>query len=161
MHLAAIALGSNLSGAHHSRAANLDSAVHALRELGTVAAVSRWIDTEPVGYTAQPRFLNGAALLQTSLLPLDLLDGLLRIEQRFGRDRSHGIAKGPRTLDLDLLLFDDAVSADARLVLPHPEMHRRRFVLLPLAEIGPDLLHPVLRLSVQQMLEALRPDEFS
>jgi 2-amino-4-hydroxy-6-hydroxymethyldihydropteridine diphosphokinase len=147
--LAAIALGSNLG----DREATLASAVQSLATLGDVLAVSSNFDTDPVGYADQPRFLNGAALLQTSLAPLDLLRALLAIEQEHGRDRSHGIEKGPRTLDLDLLLYNDVILATTELMLPHPEMHRRRFVLEPLAEIAPTMMHPVLRRTVAELLQ--------
>ncbi len=150
--LAAIGLGSNLAGTLASPADNLYAAVARLRSLGDVLAVSTVIETTPVGYLDQPPFQNGAVLLETVLPPEDLLDGLLRIEQELGRDRSHGIAKGPRMLDLDLLLYGDAVIATARLTVPHPEMHRRRFVLQPLAEIAPSMLHPVLHSTIAELL---------
>lgn len=147
MAFAAIALGSNMG----NRQRQLTSAVIALAELGRVCAVSALHETEPVGYVDQPRFLNGAALLLTELQPLELLRALLKIERAAGRDRSHGIAKGPRTLDLDLLLYDDVVVASTELTLPHPELHRRAFVLQPLAEIAPAMLHPLLHSSVAQL----------
>lgn len=151
MPLAAIALGSNLG----DREKNLMQAVESLRLLGEVVAVSGFADTTPVGYTDQPRFLNAAALLRTGLPPADLLGALLSIELQHGRDRSHGIAKGPRTLDLDLLLYGDTVMSSDGLTLPHPEMHRRTFVLQPLAEIAPELVHPVLRRTILELLRAL------
>lgn len=151
MPLAAIALGSNLGG----REETLHAAVRALGSVGNVVAVSSFIETDPVGYTSQPRFINGAALLQTDLPPEDLLHALLAIEAQHGRDRSHGIAKGPRTLDLDVLLYGDTVLHTSTLVLPHPEMHRRAFVLRPLAEIAPGMLHPVLQRTVARLLEEL------
>jgi 2-amino-4-hydroxy-6-hydroxymethyldihydropteridine diphosphokinase len=146
--LAAIALGSNLG----DREATLASAVRALAAYGDVVAVSTTFDTDPAGYADQPRFLNAAVLLDTLLSPLDLLHMLLHIEQTHGRDRSHGIAKGPRTLDLDLLLYDEVAMATPELTLPHPQMHARRFVLEPMAEISPMMVHPLLHRTVAQLL---------
>lgn len=148
MALAAIALGSNLG----DRERTIADAITSLRSLGTVQAVSSLVQTAPVGYADQPDFLNGAALLHTQLSSEDLLQALLRIELQHGRDRSHGIVKGPRTLDLDLLLYDDVVVQTPELTLPHPEMHRRRFVLEPLAEIAPAWVHPVLQRTVADLL---------
>ncbi len=155
MSFAAIALGSNLPGLAGSREANMNAAMLALGEFGQVVAHSTWIETEPEGYVGQPPFLNGAVVLQTDLPPLSLLAALLRIELAFGRDRSHGIAKGPRTLDLDLLLYDDLVLQTATLTLPHPSMHLRRFVLQPLAQIAPQWRHPVLEKTVAELLQSV------
>lgn len=152
MALAAIALGSNLG----DRPAMLRNAVTALRELGKVTAVSKFHETAPVGVIDQPSFLNAAALLETELEPLALLHALLQIERAAGRDRSVGLPKGPRTLDLDLLLYGDSILSGPELTVPHPEMHLRRFVLEPLAEIAPNMQHPALGASIAALRDARR-----
>jgi 2-amino-4-hydroxy-6-hydroxymethyldihydropteridine diphosphokinase len=151
--LAAIALGSNLDSKFGDREGNLREAVRRLGVLGAVRTVSSFYDTEPVGYVSQPRFLNGALLLETELEPRELMSGLLAVEHAMGRDRV--IAKGPRVIDLDLLLYGPVVMATAELTLPHPEMHRRQFVLEPLAEIAPEMVHPVLGKTIAEMLQGL------
>jgi 2-amino-4-hydroxy-6-hydroxymethyldihydropteridine diphosphokinase len=156
--LAAIALGSNLDSRFGDREANLREAVRRVGELGRVTAVSSFYDTEPVGLVEQPRFLNGALLLETNLGPLDLMRGLLGVERAMGRDRSASVAKGPRVIDLDLLLYGDWVLWSEELMLPHPAMGERRFVLEPLAEIAPEWVHPVSGVTVLRMLERLRRD---
>jgi 2-amino-4-hydroxy-6-hydroxymethyldihydropteridine diphosphokinase len=152
----AIALGSNLDSRFGDREANLQEAVRRIGLLGEVRAVSSFFDTEPMGFVEQPRFLNGALVLATELEPVALLRGLLGVERAMGRER--GLAKGPRVIDLDLLLYVaqcgvGVVMATEELTLPHPEIQERRFVLEPLAEIAPEWVHPVLGMTVREMLE--------
>jgi 2-amino-4-hydroxy-6-hydroxymethyldihydropteridine diphosphokinase len=111
-----------------------------------------------VGYRGQPLFVNAVAALRTGLEPVELLQGLLNIEREFGRRRDRAMPKGPRTLDLDLLLLDDLELNVPELTLPHPALARRRFVLAPLAEIAPDLRPPGLDASVADLLARL-PDD--
>ncbi len=158
---AAIALGSNLQSQFGSPAANLREALHRLGDLGRVLATSSFYETDPVGYLDQPRFTNAAALLDTGLDPLDLLHALLNIERSMGRLRAaDSPPKGPRVLDLDLLLYEtqqghSLVLADPDLTLPHPELAYRRFVLEPLAEIAPDMWHPTQQQTIAELLAEL------
>jgi 2-amino-4-hydroxy-6-hydroxymethyldihydropteridine diphosphokinase len=140
MERAYIALGSNLGDREGTiRAALADLAGEAEVE---VAAVSSLIETDPVGLVDQPRFLNGAAALETSLGPRPLLELLLAVERRFGREREGVPPQGPRTLDLDLLLYGNARIDEPGLRIPHPRLHERAFVLRPLAELDPSLEVP-------------------
>jgi 2-amino-4-hydroxy-6-hydroxymethyldihydropteridine diphosphokinase len=134
-----VGLGANLG----DRERTLHAAVDALAAADgvEVAAVSTLRETEPVGVGEQPRFLNGAVALDTSLPARRLLDLLLAIEQRFGRVRVPG-EHGPRTLDLDLLLYGDEQIDEPGLTVPHPQLRERRFVLEPLAELAPGLVVP-------------------
>lgn len=156
MPIAAIALGSNLTSSVGDSAATIWEATRRLEALGHVLAVSHLIETEAVEVVDQPRFTNAALLLDTSLPALDLLQGMLALENDLGRVREGVVRKGPRTLDLDLLLYDDLVLNSGALTVPHPAMHEREFVLAPLAEIGGHLRHTVLNRSVVELLESLR-----
>lgn len=133
MSTAYIALGANLG----DPVATLGAAFTALGALpqSRLAATSALYRTAPLGITEQPEFINAAARLETALSPEALLDALLAIEQQFGRIRTQ--RNGPRTLDLDLLLYDDLVLETPRLTLPHPRLHLRAFVLYPLADVAP------------------------
>lgn len=155
MHRAAIALGSNLPSRLGGPRENLDEAVERIGALGRVAAVSSYITSAPEMYLDQPDFVNAALLLSTSLSPLNLLGELLKIEERMGRVRTGVPSKGPRIIDLDLILFDDLAMESEALTLPHPGLADRRFVLAPLAEIAPDWQHPVTGLTVVEMLARL------
>ncbi len=130
----------------------------ALSELGEVVAQSSLYETEPLEYTEQPVFINAVAAVRTELLPEAVLGKLLEVERCFGRDRKTGIPKGPRVLDLDLLMADDQVLHTPTLTVPHPAMAKRRFVLAPLAEIAPGLRHPLLHKTMRELLREL-PEE--
>ena len=124
-----------------------------------VVAVSSLRETEPVGYLDQPRFLNAAVAVETELGPRELLDRLLAVERSLGRERT-GPRFGPRTIDLDLLLYGDAIVAEAGLTVPHPRLAERRFALEPLAELDPDLVLPDGR-RVTDLLDRLPDDDRS
>jgi 2-amino-4-hydroxy-6-hydroxymethyldihydropteridine diphosphokinase len=147
-----VAVGSNLG----DRAETVAAAVAALGEAPSVevVAVSAFIETDPVGYVEQPRFLNGVVAVETALSARELLELLLDLERRFGRVRDGVPAQGPRTLDLDLLLYGDAELDEPGLRIPHPRMHERAFVLAPLAELAPGLEIPGLG-EVQTLLARL------
>ena len=134
-----VGLGANLGDRERTLRAAVDGLV--AEEGIEVVSVSTLRETEPVGVGEQPRFLNGAVELETTLTARELLDRLLAVEQRFGRVRIPG-EHGPRTLDLDLLLYGDEVIDEPGLTVPHPRLHERRFVLEPLAELAPGLLVP-------------------
>ena len=150
MSFAYIALGSNLG----DKEKNLRRALLLLTQQGVEAVrVSSFLSTEPYGVTDQPQFLNAVACVRTSLAPLALLDVLLATELAMGRVRLRHW--GERNIDLDLLLYEDVVLDTPRLRLPHPDMQNRDFVLLPLAEIAPELKHPTLQKTIYELKENL------
>lgn len=150
MAIAYIALGSNLG----DKEKNLRRALMLLMQQGIdVEKVSSFISTEPYGVTDQPQFLNAVCRVRTSLAPLALLDVLLATELAMGRVRLRHW--GERNIDLDLLLYEDVVMDEPRLRLPHPDMQNRDFVLLPLAEIASELVHPTLKKTIQELKDSL------
>jgi 2-amino-4-hydroxy-6-hydroxymethyldihydropteridine diphosphokinase len=142
-----ISAGSNLG----NKMANIEYALDELADAGRISQVSSYFETEPVGYTNQPWFLNLAIELETRLEPSELLHLCLGIEA--SRDRKRSFPNAPRTLDLDILLYGDIAVREENLISPHPRLSERRFVLEPLAQIAPDFLHPVLKQSIRSLLE--------
>jgi 2-amino-4-hydroxy-6-hydroxymethyldihydropteridine diphosphokinase len=147
LQIAYLSLGSNIG----RRELRLREAISCIGAAGSVVAVSSFYETEPVEFTEQAWFLNCAVALETSQSPLELMKTALQIEREMGRVRDQ--KKGPRTIDIDILLFGDSVIDSPELTIPHPAMQHRRFVLEPLAEIAPEARHPVLKKSVRELLE--------
>jgi 2-amino-4-hydroxy-6-hydroxymethyldihydropteridine diphosphokinase len=144
-----LSLGSNVG----DREKHLREAIQRLETVGRVVAVSSVYETEPVEFADQEWFLNCVVALETEKMPEQLMTALLRIEREMGRQRTEN--KGPRNIDLDILLVDDLVVDAPELSIPHPAMHQRRFVLEPLAEIAPEARHPVMKKSARELLDDL------
>ena len=151
MPLAYIGFGSNIG----DRLAHIQNAIHTLSKTEGIALqkVSSVYTTDPVGYEAQAQFLNGVAAIETAIAPLSLLHTLKHIETAIGR--KHRIRWGPREIDLDILIYGDLCVQTEKLVIPHPEMHLRGFVLVPLEEIAPNLVHPVCQESIRTLRNRL------
>ena len=151
MYTVYIGFGSNIG----DRLTHIRNAIHTLSKTEgiTLQKISSIYTTDPVGYEEQAQFLNGAAAIQTTLFPLSLLHTLKDIETAIGR--KHRIRWGPREIDLDILIYGDLCLQTEKLVIPHPEMHLRGFVLVPLVEIAPDLVHPIFQESIQTLCSRL------
>ena len=144
-----LSLGSNVG--HRNR--NLREAIRALEAVGSVAAVSGFYETEPVDFADQAWFLNCAVAMESLVSPERMMAELLRLERKLGRERIH--RKGPRTIDIDILMFGERIVDSPNLKIPHPAMQGRRFVLAPLAEIAPEAKHPVMKRTVRELLAEL------
>ena len=138
---------------------NLKSAIKKIDDSGTnkVIKISNFYVTEPVGYIDQEDFLNAAIEIKTLLSPKQLINFLLNIEKELKRERI--IKWGPRTIDLDVLLYDDIVTSNEEIIIPHPRMHERTFVLKPLSDIAPFVLHPILNKRITTLLDEMLNDK--
>ena len=145
-HITYIALGTNMG----ERLENLRTAIKAFAPEITVTAESHIYETPPWGYEDQPAFLNMVVKAETSLGPESLLKNLKQLEVELGREQN--FHWGPRLIDLDILFYDNMVIDTPPLVIPHPRLHERAFVLVPLADVAPDLIHPIFQKSVSQLL---------
>jgi len=152
MPLAYVGLGANLPSRAGPPEATLTFAAKKLESLGRIVGRSSLYSTAPVGIADQPRFVNAVIALETDFEPRPLLERLMRIEQEVGRDRSAGVRNGPRTLDLDILLFGDERISEPGLEIPHPRLAERIFVIKPLCEIAPSTVHSVSGLTMKQLL---------
>jgi 2-amino-4-hydroxy-6-hydroxymethyldihydropteridine diphosphokinase len=151
MSIAFLGLGTNLG----DKKENLVKAISLLKKREDISIIkesSRYITT-PVGFVDQPDFLNAVIMIKTELTPYELLEICQTVEQKLKRERL--IRWGPRTIDIDILLFDEIVMETDELWIPHPRMHERKFVLEPLAEIAPEVLHPIFRLNILDMYKKL------
>jgi 2-amino-4-hydroxy-6-hydroxymethyldihydropteridine diphosphokinase len=155
-HVAFISIGSNMG----NKPANCRNAIVTLQGtgVGKVIAQSKFYCTEPVDYIDQDWFLNAAIKIETPLEPLELLTALQQIQKAGGRERG-GIRFGPRLIDLDIIFYDDLTFEDERLMIPHPRMHKRRFVLQPICDIDPQIVHPVFKQSVSQLIEQIKDND--
>ena len=146
-----LSLGSNVG----DRQANLDQAISQLSSFGTVIRRSALYETEPMEVTDQPWYLNCAVELETELMPKQFIAAVLDVERSMGRKRTK--KKGPRTIDIDVILFGKSIVEMKGLTVPHPAMHLRRFVLDPMVEIAPEVRHPVFKRSIRELRDALPP----
>ena len=144
-HTTFLCLGSNMG----DRRKNLASALERLEKIGEITAQSQEYETDAVGYVSQPLFLNQMVKVQTKLPPRNLLQEILTIESSLGRTRSFPFA--PRTIDIDIILYEDWIVDEPGLTIPHPRMHERRFVLAPLGELEPKLIHPRMEKSISAL----------
>jgi 2-amino-4-hydroxy-6-hydroxymethyldihydropteridine diphosphokinase len=151
-HTIYLALGTNLG----DRLANLKEAIASLTPQMTVKGKSQVYETPPWGYADQPKFLNQVVRAKTYLEPEQLLKHLKRLEVALGRKES--FPNGPRLIDIDILFYDDLIYNSPALIIPHPRLHERAFVLVPLMDLAPDLVHPVNNKSVREMLEGCKPE---
>ena len=155
LHIAYLSVGSNIG----DKLANCQKGIQALTETGhsKILAQSRFYVTEPVDYEAQDWFINAVVKLETSHDPFQLLSQIESIQRAAGR-KIDPIRFGPRVLDLDIILYNDRIITSERLVIPHPRMHKRRFVLKPICDINPAIIHPVLKKEMRFLLERLDDD---